>query len=80
MAKNLFRKIGSWLAVAALSVGMLSVADFPILKTEAEDAQPTVFSADFSALPNGAVDDNNTAAVAYLKERFSFYFYVMGTW
>ena len=30
MAKNLFRKIGSWLAVAALSVGMLSAAGFPI--------------------------------------------------
>ena len=75
MAKNLFRKIGSWLAVAALSVGMLSAAGFPILKTEAEDAQPTVFSADFSSLPNGAVDDNDTATVAYLKERFSFYFY-----
>ena len=26
-------------------------------------------------MPNGAVDDNDTATVAYLKERFSFYFY-----
>lgn len=75
MAKNPFIKIGSLLMTAVLSVSMLSVAGFPALKTKAEDAQPTVFTADFSSLPNGAVSDNDTATVAYLKERFSFYFY-----
>ena len=75
MAKNPFIKIGSLLMTAVLSVSMLSVAGFPVLKTKAEGAQPTLFTADFSSLPNGAVDDNDTATVAYLKERFSFYFY-----
>ena len=75
MAKNPFIKIGSLLMAAVLSVSMLSVAGFPALKTKAEDAQPTVFTADFSSLPNGAVDDTDAATVAYLKERFSFYFY-----
>ena len=75
MAKKPFIKIGSLLMTAVLSVSMLSVAGFPALKTKAEDAQPTVFTADFSSLPNGAVDDNDAATVAYLKERFSFYFY-----
>ena len=75
MAKKPFIKIGSLLMAAVLSVSMLSVAGFPALKTKAEDAQPTVFTADFSSLPNGAVDDADAATVAYLKERFSFYFY-----
>lgn len=75
MAKNPFIKIGSLLMTAVFSVSMLSVAGVPALKAKAEDTEPTVFKADFSSLPNGAVDDNDTATVEYLKERFSFYFY-----
>ena len=30
-------------------------------------------TADFSGLPNGAVDDNDDATVKYLKDRFTFY-------
>lgn len=72
MAKNLFRKIGSWLAVAALSVGMLSAIGIPTLKARAE-SEARLFTADFSSIRDGVIDTADSEAVNTINSKFYVY-------
>jgi len=71
--KNLLKKIAC--LVLALAVCLISFT-VPLYAEESEvDKKVKAFSADFSTLPDGIVDDNDTDTVNYLKERFIFYAY-----
>lgn len=71
--KNLLKKIAC--LVLALAVCLISFT-VPLYAEESEvDKKVKAFSADFSTLPDGIVDDNDTDTVNYLKERFLFYAY-----
>lgn len=72
MAKNLFRKIGSWLAVSALSVGMLSAIGIPTLKARAE-SEARLFTADFSSIRDGVIDTADSEAVNTINSKFYVY-------
>lgn len=82
MTKKIITLISSLVLALSLCIATVSIAAGADSASGSENssAEPTVFSADFSSLPNGAVDDNDTATVKYLRDRFGFYFYQRFTW